>query len=837
MFKRLILGVAILGSLLSAGYFTAPPALAQGVEEQCSQGATNDGSIGFGAVGGGSECSLSYRISEPNGYVAKTWRVMRSLVNIVLILALLLISFSNIARINIDTYAVKKALPNLVIGIILANASMFIARYLADISTVTIYFFVELAGKSNFQHLLDSALSGLRSTAIETAGVKGFAVSVVAGGALILPLFYLLSFLVIFIGKIWLAILLYFRLIAIYLLVILAPLAFVSYGIPGLDKYFKMWWQQFIKMLFMLTAMSAVFWLMTVLDTAVKGNYSIASVATMAVLLYFALSIPTKLGGEAIKFGDKAARWLGGRTQQRAADLGNLGARLEKGSKFTFFPRTPEIKWLKYKGGKGLSRTFKKEGAGKFLQVLAATGFSPTSVMTGYKKKTGGDEKAREYRYKQSPAYRAVIGDDGRFLEAHEKQTEDMRNTSAQTLVDELKDMDSDGDILTFLQKIDPSNRSRLLSSGFNALVELKKLDADDKGFDGDMEKIAKYLAVLRLFERESRRDSSAGVQGAEELVRGGYPYGTPNTSGGAGSAGGAGPYGAINLPEHLEAIRRELGNGAGINDVADRVSTQFSIDRDEVLEATKNIKAEIELEPHIKHFGALGAEEARKMAELGADLNEEFEKAFEIGSTPMFEQVVKKGLKFMQDAGYTGVPDFVGKEAIDQAAEMQNRIRRVTGGAHAVASGQTAAQFNQLDKSLDSLGRRLEELAGRSGASPEEAVQAPENNQEVTRAINDHVTERARVVGANLSPEQVQQISNNISQRLVGDLTQKRTLKRIFSSEAFRQNVGRSFDDIAQLIDNAPAPTPQPVPQPPPPQPPPTTPPAPPTPPDNTII
>ncbi|MBI4948419.1 hypothetical protein HY844_02615 [Candidatus Berkelbacteria bacterium] len=237
-------------------------------------------------------CTLAERITDPTGFVAPSWAAIRSSINILLLLALLVISFTNILRINLNSYEVKKALPNLVVGVILANASFLIIRYMADIATVTVYFFVERAGETTLSGFVSRALSGLTD---DTIGVIGTAV---ADTAIVSTIVLFVFTIILVIGLLWLAAILYARLVVIYLLTILAPLAFVSYGIPGFDKYFKQWWQLFIKWMFMLPAMAAIFWIMISVDKAsTSGEYSLAKTIILFFLLFFAVSLPTKLGG------------------------------------------------------------------------------------------------------------------------------------------------------------------------------------------------------------------------------------------------------------------------------------------------------------------------------------------------------------------------------------------------------------------------------------------------------------------------------------------------------------------------------------------------------------
>lgn len=322
----LIIGVAILSSSPSS-------AIAQEnnttTSEQTSDGVPKGANPCYdGTSGPLRNCTLSERIADPDGFVYKAWQATRSIINLILILALLVISFSNILRISIDTYTVKKALPNLIIGVILANASFLIIRYMADIATVSVYLFVNLTAYTTFNEFVSGIIALVGLEVLGTIGTL-FGLSFILA-----PIFVIIMGLVVIIGLLWLAFILYFRLVAIYLLTILAPLAFVAYGLPGFEKYFKQWWQQFIKWLFILPAMSAVFWVMYVVATTGDGGKSIAKTIILYFLFFTALSIPSKMGGAVVDKASKAFQKYSGSDlarkygQERLSDSGKwLGAR------------------------------------------------------------------------------------------------------------------------------------------------------------------------------------------------------------------------------------------------------------------------------------------------------------------------------------------------------------------------------------------------------------------------------------------------------------------------------------------------------------------------------
>ncbi len=250
---------------------------------------------------------LGKNITDPDGFVFEIWKVSRSLINILLIIALLAISFSNILHgsfgIKLDSYTVKQALPKLFLGIILANASFLMIRFLIDIANVVMnYFAVDLAGRESFGGLVSGATQLIAIESIKTIG---------AGLGIVAPLIAVMAALVSFVLLAWLAFLLYFRLVAVYLLTILAPVTFVAYGLPGLGGFFGKWWQQFVKWIFMVPAMAVVFWLMIEIGERTTEE-SIAQLIIMYILFIVALTLPTKWGGTFINGASQAfAKYTG----------------------------------------------------------------------------------------------------------------------------------------------------------------------------------------------------------------------------------------------------------------------------------------------------------------------------------------------------------------------------------------------------------------------------------------------------------------------------------------------------------------------------------------------
>lgn len=149
-----------------------------------------------------------------------------------------------------DAYTVKKVLPRLAIAVILIQLSWFITTG-AIFITNQIAFGIEglmygaFGGSANFG--LDSLLAGSSSSSATTLGTTLlFSVVGVAfgGGVLAIAAFIVIAVVVAFLS-------LAVRRALLILLVLLSPIALVAWILPNTERFWKMWWDNFTKLLLM----------------------------------------------------------------------------------------------------------------------------------------------------------------------------------------------------------------------------------------------------------------------------------------------------------------------------------------------------------------------------------------------------------------------------------------------------------------------------------------------------------------------------------------------------------------------------------------------------------
>ncbi len=205
-------------------------------------------------------------IAQYNGFisnpiVATGWALTRDLANVFFIIVLLVIAFSTMLR--LQTYHYKQALSKLILMIVLVNFSKVISGVLIDFFQILMLTFV-----NGFK----TALGGNFITAFHIYDMLAFAQTsaVVAGGtdaakssadwqitgALVLAAVGITV--VTMTVLIMIAVLLY-RIVMIWILVVLSPLAYFAYTIR--PNYWSQWWSEFFKNLVSGPAIAFFLWL------------------------------------------------------------------------------------------------------------------------------------------------------------------------------------------------------------------------------------------------------------------------------------------------------------------------------------------------------------------------------------------------------------------------------------------------------------------------------------------------------------------------------------------------------------------------------------------------
>ena len=176
--------------------------------------------------------------------VANAWIVVRDVSNIFFLITLLIIAFATV--LGIESYGYKKALPRLIIMAVLINFSKTICGIFTDLATVIMKSFMAAIGEGAAANILATlgVLDWSTPAPPEKLGSKNNPADTESSLTMTLLLIAVMLGVMIVVFAVWIVVLL-FRLAMLWFLIILSPLAFAAYAIPGGQKYSSQWWQLF----------------------------------------------------------------------------------------------------------------------------------------------------------------------------------------------------------------------------------------------------------------------------------------------------------------------------------------------------------------------------------------------------------------------------------------------------------------------------------------------------------------------------------------------------------------------------------------------------------------
>jgi len=176
--------------------------------------------------------------------VYNIWKIVRDFLNIAFILVLLFSAFATIFQ--VEKYSYKKILLNLVLMALLVNFSFPIARFIIDVSNVLMYTLISMlfvdgqngATKAMGMMADKAMLSGILSPSGGTASTIAALLA-----AIIFGFIFAITMLAV-------AIMLVIRIIALAILIMFSPIAFVASILPSTSNYANDWWNQLFKYAF-----------------------------------------------------------------------------------------------------------------------------------------------------------------------------------------------------------------------------------------------------------------------------------------------------------------------------------------------------------------------------------------------------------------------------------------------------------------------------------------------------------------------------------------------------------------------------------------------------------
>lgn len=212
---------------------------------------------------------------EDGSPIYEIWKYCLSLTNIVFVIFLLVVIYSQITGVGISNYGLKKALPKLIVAAVLVNLSFLICSLAVDVSNIVGHSLRGVFTTIEESVVANSAGGGMTTaTGDLTAEAKlSYAgmYSSIAGGAALTIGGAVIAFET---GAIWMLIpvvlgaivavasgliTIALRQAVVVLLIMISPMAIVAYILPNTEQWYKKWKDLFIKMLVFYPMFSLLF--------------------------------------------------------------------------------------------------------------------------------------------------------------------------------------------------------------------------------------------------------------------------------------------------------------------------------------------------------------------------------------------------------------------------------------------------------------------------------------------------------------------------------------------------------------------------------------------------
>lgn len=186
------------------------------------------------------------------------WQIVVGIANLILVIAFLIVIFSQATSMGLSAYGIKKMLPRIIAAAILINLSFFICSIMLDVFNV-------IGGA--IKGIIDTGIAALATatnngTPANTAEIIGAQITWIVGiaaAAAVGVLGYLVPLLVSgALAVLGMTIVIGMRKVLILLLIVLAPLAFAAMILPGTEALFKKWFKSYIGLLAMYPVIMAI---------------------------------------------------------------------------------------------------------------------------------------------------------------------------------------------------------------------------------------------------------------------------------------------------------------------------------------------------------------------------------------------------------------------------------------------------------------------------------------------------------------------------------------------------------------------------------------------------
>lgn len=231
--------------------------------------------------------------------LVNAWKTIRDFVNLLFVILLSIVAFSNILRIDTERYGVRALLPRLIFAVIAVNFSFILVQAMTNIAYIVSQPFITKAFNLLSNPPADASIID------PTNGIGSFIIAVLLVIAVLIGFVILFVFFVI-------------RILVIWMLAALSPFVFLLMVLPLTRNLANQWWKNAFKWIFMgPIAFVLLYVAAEMLATSgnkqsdVNGPDFLLAVAFFMAACVAAVMIPLKMGGEIMQRGANATKRAG----------------------------------------------------------------------------------------------------------------------------------------------------------------------------------------------------------------------------------------------------------------------------------------------------------------------------------------------------------------------------------------------------------------------------------------------------------------------------------------------------------------------------------------------
>lgn len=472
--------------------------------------------------------------------IYEIWKYCRGLTNIVFIIFLLVVIYSQLTGVGISNYGLKKALPKLIVAAVMVNLSFLVCQLGVDVSNI-----VGNSLRGVFTAVQDSAIASMEITP-EAAESMNLAYSqlygVLAGGSVLTIGAAFISFET---GAIWMLIpivlgaivavasgliTIALRQAVVALLVMVAPLAIVANILPNTEKWFKKWKDLLIQMLIFYPMFSLLFGASSLAGFAIIASakdafWLILGLAVQVFPLFFSWSL-MKMSGTVLGTINTKMRGLASRPLAGTRSWADSRRQATRAKHLASERTRPSLALMQYMSNRRIAR---EEETNENLTTAKNRGLAYRASRNYHKDGSATREGAKAYKQQaENMRYAEIIERDKNnmnkglgSLEAQPKSAAlrarlkqlDVENVTAS---DNLKIERARGAMIEYRNA---EGFQKRISDAMDAHMDVKALEAGDKtnrlhGVANDAN-VARYETMKKIMEGNETDVHFAGADAA----------------------------------------------------------------------------------------------------------------------------------------------------------------------------------------------------------------------------------------------------------------------------------------------------------------------------------